>query len=79
MNSFSCVVLFASNLVLRHLKILNLHFSPVGHYFLSKRPKYCYHFVSNNLYKTTAPLVRKWSYANEITILMATSQQVHNR
>ena len=34
-NASPCIALFASNLILRQLKLSNFNFSPEGHYFLS--------------------------------------------
>ena len=36
----SCVIVFASDLVLKHLEVLNFYFSPAGHYVESKVPIY---------------------------------------
>ena len=58
-TSFSCVVLFASNLVLRYLEGLNFFFFPVRYYFKSNFHKYWYNFPSKNLFVISIPSVGK--------------------
>ena len=57
-NAFSCVVLFASNLVLKHLKFLKI-FPLSGTFFWSKFSQYWHNFTSKNLFVNSTRLVGK--------------------
>ena len=63
-NAFSCVVLFASNLVLKHLKFLKNF--PLT-FFWSKFSQYWYNFTSKNLFVNSTRLVEKMMLRNCIS------------
>ena len=65
-NVFSCVVLFASNLVLKHLKFLK-NFPLSGTFFWSKFSQYWYNFTSKNLFVNSTRLVGKMMLRNCIS------------
>ena len=56
---FPCVVLFPSNLILRHLKVLKLLIFLCEALFSIEFPKYWYNFESENVFVTSTPLVEK--------------------
>ena len=68
-NAFPCVVLFPSNLALRHLKVLNFYFFPAANHYQLKYPKYCDNFEKKNLFVTSSSwweILHPWYYGFEI-------------